>query len=205
MLKKMMLLAGMALALVAFAAPAIAQADEWVTDDTGDTIGNSTAEADEVEFTGSLASTSGPVQSGPCQVHALVDVWNEEGSATAEVTNFTITTHCPVTSPLPIIPPGCTLAKASSEGFPWHTHINNETGVAITGAHFKNTYAGCSPPLPESVTAVGTATGQFVNRTTGETTEGCIVFNNSGDLQTVPGGGNVFIDGEVCAPHLTLV
>lgn len=207
-MKKLMLLAMAVGALVAFAVPAMASADKWVTDETGGgSIGTTTETADEVEFTGALSSTSGPVTSGPCEVHALVDVWNVNGTdATAEVTDFTITTRCPVTSPLPIIPPGCELAEASSEGVPWHVDIDDETNVTITGANFTNVYDPlCTPPLPETATAEGDATGEFVNRTTGGTTEGCIVFNNAGDLVTVPGGTPVTINGEVCAPHLTLV
>ncbi|HEV7769994.1 MAG TPA: hypothetical protein VGO66_04950 [Solirubrobacterales bacterium] len=214
MLKKMMLLAGLALIAVAYMAPAMAQADEWYTNVAGNnvTLDIGTANAETVNFTGELSSTAsgGAVKSGPCQVHADVDVWNETFedpetethyvTGTAKVTNFTITTHCPVTSPLPIIPPGCTLSKATSEAFPWHVDVLANTGIAITGANFTNTYTGCAPTLPEKITAAGTATATSyngVNRV-------CLVFANSGDLKTVPGGAAVTIDGEVCALNLTL-
>ncbi|HEV7769991.1 MAG TPA: hypothetical protein VGO66_04935 [Solirubrobacterales bacterium] len=215
MLKKMMLLAGLALVAVAYMAPAMAQADEWYTHVDGKdvTVGIGTTNADTVNFTGTLSSTAsgGAVQSGPCNVHADVDVWNENFvnpeteeayvTGTAEVTNFTITTHCPVTSPFPIIPPGCTLEKASSKGFPWHVDVLANTGIAITGANFRNVYKGCAPTLPAEIEAKGTATGTAVN---GEN-KVCLVFANSGDLETVAEPpAPVTIDGEVCAPNLTL-
>lgn len=215
MLKKLMLLAMAVGALVAFSASA-AQADEWYTHVEGQdvTVGLGPENAHEAEFTGELSSTAlgGIVKSGDCEVHALVNVWNEESedgsvTGTGEVTNFTITTNppCPVTSSNPEIvplPEGCVIEKATSEDFPWHVSVLPETGIAIGDenkpANFTNFYSGCTPPLPPSATAEGVATGTAVN---GEG-EVCIVFANAGDLSGAL--GPVTIDGEVCAPNLTL-
>jgi hypothetical protein len=167
--------------------------DQWLTD--GEPVGSSTETSVSVEFSGSLSTTLGPVQLGPCQVHALVDVWNVDGTvATAEVTDLTITTHCPITSPLPIIPPGCTMANASSQEFPWHLSLNVETKLDIAGANFRNTLSGCAPPLPPEFEIFGTLTGSASNKEN----KVCFTFTEAGDLETFT-GAKVNLDGELCS------
>jgi hypothetical protein len=207
MFKKTMLLASMALAVVAFAAPAMAQAyDEWYTH-VGEeevTIGNTTETGDLVEFTGSLSSkTTTNVINGPCVVHAQVLLWNEivapeDATATGEVTGFQITGPCDVTVPgsgtLPTA--FCSVSATASVNTenPWHVNVGPNTEISIEGANFTNHYtAGCqSIGFPAEAEASGTATGQG-------TAGGCIVFNESGDFTE-----GVTISGEVCAPGLTL-
>jgi len=203
-IKKMLMLLGMALAAVAFAAPAMAQADVWVTD--GGEVGESTETADEVTFSGSLTATAGPLHFGPCNVESNVDAWNEEGEATGEATNLTIKTPCPVSLTVggtPIVV--CEIVQAGPQtAFPWHVDVaTNEIGagtdVAITGASFFNITKGCPEGVPGAVAAKGTATGDWDN-TAGA---GCITFNNDGDLEA-PTGAAVLLDGKLCAANLTL-
>ena len=201
-LKKMLLLASMAFAAVAFMAPAVAQADEWYTDHpTEETIPLGIEK--EVEFTGELTSTSGGLRSGPCVVHVVVDVWNEEFAGgkvtgTGEVTSVKITTepHCETNVP------GCGIEEAfSNTEPPWHFNVGPGTVIDIEGANFTNIYTeSCQAfGIPREVSAEGTLTGQAVN---GEG-EVCIVFNNSGHMTNLA-GKPVTVDGEVCAPGLTL-
>ena len=205
MLKKMMLLAMAVGALVAFAAPA-AQADEWYTGE--ETIGTTTQTGDAVEFTGLLKFTLGNNTLGPCLVHAQTILWNDNGNATGEVVGFQITGPCDVqVHPNAVFPTAfCSAtptAQVSAEE-PWHVNIDGETGVQILGANFTNHFsAGCqSIGFPSTITATATeagATAQAVNRVTGEEDELCLVFNESGHFNN-----GVRIDGEVCAPGLTV-
>ena len=201
-LKKMLLLASMAFAAVAFMAPAMAQADEWYTDHpTEETIPLGIEK--EVEFTGELNSTSGGLRSGPCEVHVVVDVWNEEFAGgkvtgTGEVTLYEITTepHCETNLP------GCGIEKTTSNTeVPWHFNVGPGTAIDIEGANVRYVYTEACQAfgLPKEVEAKGTLTGQAVN---GEG-EVCIVFNNSGHM-TNPLGNPWTLDGELCAANLTL-
>jgi hypothetical protein len=201
----------MTVAAITLMAPAGASAHEWYThtEKSGEvTVGLDTENAVEVEFSGSLSTTvaGGAVQLGPCEVHANVAVWNRKFlgggvEGTGEITSIESTMYCPISSPLPIIPPGCTIKEASSGEFPWDITVTLVTELTITGANFSTRFTGCEPSLPPEIAVEGTATTVAVNGTE----EVCLVFNNSGDLTTPPPGGNpVTIDGEICAPGLTL-
>ena len=193
MMKKMLLLVGAAMALVAFSA-SVAQANQWYTDDLPSgpetLVGNSTANGDVVKLAGPLKTTNaaGTFVSGPCNTTAVVTLWNEKEQATGEVNSFEIFGPCKTSIP------GCEIEEASaSTAFPWHIDVvEDETN--ITGAGFANKYNdGCTglgipPGVP--LGGKGTATGEF------DTTTHCIIFEHSGDL-TGPLGA-VFIGGEIC-------
>jgi hypothetical protein len=201
-IKKMLVLLGAAMALVAFAAPAVAQADQWYTDHEGQEtlLGGSTAEADEVELTGDLTSTSGGL-AVTCTVHAIVDLWNENGAATGEVTTFTITAPSCKSN---IDKFGCTIKNAGPIGLSWHVDVETgEGGIVITEAGFFNEYTGANCalvgiPTGVQIPASGDATGTW-NGTTH-----CIDFNESGDLEGAK--GEVILDGSICgtSPTTTL-
>jgi opacity protein-like surface antigen len=193
MMKKMLLLVGAAMALVAFSASA-AQANQWYTDDVpgGEEtlVGSTTASGDHLTLEGELATTNaaGTFRSGPCETEATVTLWNENGQATGEVTTFNIFGPCGTSVP------GCNINEAiTTTEFPWHIDVVGDA-INITGAGFANKYNdGCTglgipPGVP--LGGKGTATGEF------NTTSHCIEFNRGGDL--VGPLGEVFIDGEVC-------
>ena len=179
MLKKLTLLALAVGALVAFAAPAAANA-EFTPEGTYD-------------LTGSLSTTAagGAFESGPCQVHAMITV---DSTGHATVDTFTITTPCPTSVP------GCSAANVGSIGTPW-TVDNEGTEVTITEAGLFNVYSGASCafvgiPTGVPLAATGDATGIMNNETH------CIEFAESGDLEGAL--GPVTIDGEVCDATETL-
>lgn len=83
-LKKMLLLASMALAAIAFAAPAAAQAEAyWTHGEHGDTVGNGTGNGTKVELEHNIAS-----QAGGLNTRALIyltgEVWNDPVSEMGE-------------------------------------------------------------------------------------------------------------------------
>ena len=191
MTKKMLLLVGAAMALVAFSASA-AQANQWYTDEgeTETIVGASTTEGDELSLEGELAWTNkaGTFRAGPCETTAEVTLWNENGQATGEVNNFEIFQPCNTSIP------GCQVQEAiTSTPFPWHIDVFGDA-VNITGASFVNTYNdGCTAlGLPPGVPlgGKGTTTGEF------NTESHCLEFNQAGDLVGPLGG--TFIDGEIC-------
>jgi hypothetical protein len=181
-IKKMLVLLGAAMALVAFAAPAMAQAeDKWSIEG-------------ESELTGTLTSTSGAL-AVTCEVHAVVDFWNET-TATAEVTSFVITA---ATCKTTVDKFGCTIKTAGPIGAPWHVDVaTGEGGINITEAGFFNEFTGTNCalvgiPAGVALPATGDATGTWNNATS------CIDFNESGDLVGVK--GEVLLDGSVCASN----
>jgi hypothetical protein len=211
-LKKMMLLVGVS--LVALAVPATAQADEWYTkkgaEEEPEAVGIGQENALQVELTGDLSATAPAlVDSGPCLVHAMVDVWNEEiggkAVATGRVVSFQTTTEpeCPVF--VGGTKTTCLVSSVTSGGFPWHISVGAETAITIAGANFQYVYtgAGCATygiPTGISIGASGKATGTFANVFL---LEGCIDFKNSGDL-TNAGLGSVLLTGELCSEELFL-
>jgi hypothetical protein len=129
MLKKMMLLASMALAAVAFAVPASASAHEWTHEGAG-FAGNL-----EVGLNG-FAAFGGPGENFGCATHA--DATLEGGTTTGEITAFNINTAACAAEGNFV---GCELESATAEGLPWTIHITAETKITITNAvihnHFK--------------------------------------------------------------------
>jgi hypothetical protein len=188
-LKKMLLLASAVMALVAFAAPAAASADQWSTD-PGGLIGGAT-EADHVTLTGNLTATQGPFSLGACATTATAELWNEGGVATGE----TISVHI-ATGPGCLVKAGVTPICNIEEVVAGAGHINTSgTAIDIEEAFFVDFLnEGCA--IGELAGAEGTLTGTW------EEGGHCIVFNNSGDLANEE--GPVTVDGSLCNSSLTL-
>jgi hypothetical protein len=189
-LKKMLLLASAVMALVAFAAPAAASADQWHTDPGNVLIGGAT-EPDHATLTGNLTFTQGPISFGACATTATADLWNEGGVATGETISVAITPG-----------PGCVVKVGGTticniEEFTVGTgHINTSgTAIEIEKAFFiYELSGGC--PLAELAGASGTLTGTW------EEGGHCLVFNNSGGLKNP--NGEFKVDGTLCNSSLTL-
>lgn len=195
-LKKIALLAVSAMALLAFAIPAVASADQWYT-------GAETITEDHFTLDGELLASAPEVAGGTtlgfCPVEADVTFTNPGGSATAEVSELRIDStpeECIAEAAGGLIK--CDITAAGGLGpYPWHVDVaTGEDGIEITGAGFFNIFpAGC--PLGEGVTASGTATGTWSNESH------CIEFNEDGDLEA-PSGAKVFVTGAVCDTSETL-
>ena len=96
-LKKMLLLASMALTALAFAAPAAQAAPFWYTD-PGDVKVGDVNNQDHVHLTGSISYTTGGFQSGPCAVTANITIWNSATMGEGTVTDFNAFGPCPTTA-----------------------------------------------------------------------------------------------------------
>src|SRR5689334_4324020 len=178
-IKKILMLASMALAVVAFAAQAN---DTWTTD--GEPIPGP-LDPTTVVVHGELSSKVGNFTTGPAVVHGHGDIWNGEEMGEGQISNFTITGELAVG---PGLPSSCK-ATGTANNLPWS--VTATTGVVDISAHFTNHYNAVCQSLgfPASATAHGTATG---------TVEGnCLKFNNSGDM-TTSGGAAVALTGKVC-------
>jgi hypothetical protein len=137
MLKKMMLLAGMALAVVAFAGPASASAAEWIHNVEGEEVPAVSGESED--FTG-FAKFEVTVLEGTsfgCVVHAHVVLG---GGSTANVTGFEITTSTCVGEGLLA---GCELSADQPTNLPWTVAIN-PTDFSIANVTLDNRFKeGC--------------------------------------------------------------
>jgi hypothetical protein len=142
-LKKMLLLASMALAAMAFGAPAAQANIDWNKTGT-------------IEGTGELSSLSETgLTTGPAEVHFVGNV--VKGSTTAEITAFEITTG---PNGIPTNVPGCH-AEGHASGFPWVVHLETPDTMTITDVTFTNTYtapAGQECVLPPAVPVDGDVT-----------------------------------------------
>jgi len=206
--KKIMLLASMAMAAVAFAAPAAqATAPEWYHG--GVKVGGQ-ANAKTLHVTGSLSSevVGTGFESGPCEVTFSGLAWNENNMADGEITGGSFHTHTCETNV-----EGCTITP-TLQNFPW-----NITGVTITpgatppakagsgieiqGAQFENHYIGGTCPVPVStIMATGTATA-YVDTNSNK----CLDFENHIDgMQTHAPLPTLTVDirGTVCDTTLEL-
>jgi hypothetical protein len=192
MLKKMMLLAAAVTALVAFAAPAAASADQWYTDTLG---GEETVTEDEVHFQGTLTATA-PGTALTCGVTAVVDVSNPGGVATGETTSAAIL--APATGCQGVFGGGL-FSCPITNGIASAGHINvatGATGVEIEEASFIDFFPSTCP-AGTVIAAEGPLTGTWNN------TGSCIEFSNDGDLET-PTGTAVTVDGRLCETTETL-
>jgi hypothetical protein len=189
-LKKMLLLASAVMALVAFAAPAAASADQWYTDPGEVLIGGSGAK-DDVTLTANLTFTQGSISVGACVASITAELWNAGGVATGETIGIWIAPG-----------PGCVVKVGG-------TPICNIENVEIGAGHVNTSGAaidiesvfffdkfseGCA--IGQEGGAEGTLTGTW------EAGGHCIVFNEDGDLQNE--SGEVTVDGTLCNPALTL-
>jgi hypothetical protein len=82
-MRKMFLLAAAMAALVAFAAPAAAQADgpQWYAEDTDEPL----SEPRHIALSGGIIGYSGHSFSWMCHVEASGYIWNEEGQGSGEI------------------------------------------------------------------------------------------------------------------------
>jgi hypothetical protein len=164
MIKKMLMLLGAVMALVAFSAPGSAQAEVW------------SAEGEEL-LTGTLTNTTGGLNV-TCPVRAGVDFWNEP-EATAEVTFFEIKYWTCETNVEAV---GCEIQRAGPIGLPWHVDVWAGQ-INITEAGFFNEFTGANCglvgiPTGVEIPASGNATGSWFSG---------IQFFMSGDLEGAKG------------------
>jgi hypothetical protein len=180
-IKKMLVLAASAMALVAFAAPAAASADSWNTPAMYHLTGhlNATVPAAEAEFT--------------CDVTATVNLFNNEVTEQAEG-EVESATGAGGTEGCHGVFSGGALTCGISEVFLTGGHITTDatTGVHVEEASFRDILPGCV--ATEEAGAAGDLTGQFSNK------DHCIHYENSGDLLTIIKGNvvEVFVDGKLC-------
>jgi hypothetical protein len=185
-IKKLLLLASMALAVVAFAAPA-AQAESWFSDPGEVELGNE-ENATPITVAGELSSTANKFTTGPAVVHGSGSLWNDgTGHAKGVITKFSITGELGVQG----VPPSCEVT-GTAEGLPWVVTTTTGKVIDIKGAKFTNHYNHACQTFgfPATVTAEGTATG-VLNEA------GAIVFNNAGDMTAAGGLVAVTLNGSV--------
>ena len=142
MLKKMMLLAVMAVAAVAFAVPAVASATEWTHE------GKGLEENASVTFTGTAQFNTGTAGIHCTTVHVKATL---EPGSTGKITSFE-GTHCTGIGGLA----GAT-ATTTPTGLPWTIHANANGSITITGVHIDNAITP-SPPFPPGATIFGNVT-----------------------------------------------
>jgi hypothetical protein len=147
-IKKMALLASMALALVAFAAPATASALEWKHE------GKKLAANASISFTGPVGFTS-----------AFGNVSCETAHGTGVIkpgTTGTITafdgTNCKGSGLLT----GCTVDDTAL-GLPWVTHITGAKTFSITGVKIKNVFTDDPFCVVDETTLEGSITATVDN------------------------------------------
>jgi len=193
-IKKILLLASMALAVVAFAAPAAQAHPEWYLNE--ETV---EGEIEEVTLEGSLSSVAA-VTSGPCNVTFEGTVFNENEMAGGVIKKGTIQEHCPVAGI-----PGCSFTPTLEIGTGWKiTGITVTEGleaIEIQNAAFDNHYNNVCQAvgLPATVTAQGTATGLVEQ--TGPGAHRCVTFEGHKDHMKItfpPVESAVDIEGTVC-------
>jgi hypothetical protein len=195
--KKMLLLAGSAMALVAFAVPAAAHAStpEWLTE------GAPIAGEDEIHVEGEFSwlSYSG-FTVGPCEVTLEGAAKNENAMAAGSITGGSVVNSCLTNKA------GCEAKEVTLNfGADWAitgATVTGVEGVEITGVryitHF-NSAASCGLPI---------ATFLVTGTVTGTVTEGgeCISLeNHSDDLSALAGLFPVDLEGFLCSTNgLTL-
>ena len=131
-IKKMLLVASMALAAVAFAAPGMASAAEWTHE------GEPLAEEVTVQFEGTAKFEDQEGNGVEC-TDAYADVDLEPGS-TGKVTSFgpTNVSNCHVLGSLGSV---CSLEEVTSLALPWEVDVN-AANFTITGVHIINHMSG---------------------------------------------------------------
>jgi len=194
--KKIMLVASMAMAAVAFAAPAAQAAPEWYIH-TGPGTEETLQNPANFEITGELSSNviGSALVSGPCHVIFEGTAENVNGMAAGTVEEGFISEHCETNIP------GCTFTPTLEVGN-WPltgVTLTGHDGVEINEANFTNHYnATCQAyGIPATVTATGTATALVdTEAPTGE----CITFEEHLDHLFIGGplGPQVDILGTAC-------
>jgi len=202
-MKKMLLLAGMALAAIAFAAPAAqAHAPEWYTDPGEVTL------VGEQGFTGlgeiSSQAVGSPLTNGPCEIEFEGTAKNEAGMAAGQIEGANV-----LSTPCPTNLPGCTVNPDISN-FNWPitgATVTGEPGLEIKNTTFTNTFATfCQTQygIPKELSATGTGTGILVS-------DQCISFEEHLDDLFIENAAKedtttrVNLEGEFCVGgNLTL-
>ena len=193
--KKIMLVASMAMAAVAFAAPA-AQADapEWWIH-TGPETEETLQGEEGFRITGALSSNvvGSALVSGPCNVTLEGTASNVNGMASGTITSGTTTKTCQT----PI--PGCHFEPTLDFTIPWSVTgvtVTGEKGIEIGNAKFLEHYnATCQAyGIPPTVTFTGTMTALLDEEApTGE----CITFEEHLD--------DMFINDNPLAPRVNIL
>jgi len=198
-LKKIMLVAGMAMAAAAMSAPAAqAHAPQWYHE--GNVLGNQ-GNGKALHVQGELASTviGGGMITGPCEVTFEGEAWNENGMADGVITGGEIQEECETSVE------GCTV-RPTLLNFPWDLTgitVTEQTGLEITTVEFENHYIGGCPVPVTTFVATGTVTG-IVDGSDPR----CIDFENHTDAVQIHVSGlptlTIDILGTVCDTTLTL-
>jgi len=192
--KKIMLVASMALAAVAFAAPAAqAEAPEWWDMSFGT---EETLESERtVRLTAELSSivVGSALVSGPCHINFEGTAANFAGMATRPLEAAAIQEHCNTSIP------GCTFTSTLNIGAGWPLTgltVTGEEAVEINEASFTNHYnATCQAyGVPATLAFSGTMTALLDEKApTGE----CITFEEHLD--------DMFINGNPLAPRVDIL
>lgn len=190
MIRKKMLLFSAVAALVVFAVPAGAQAEDWTTD------GNVITAPTPVEFTGPLA-TPGAIVLGPCTVHIEATIDNS-GTGGGVINHFETTTPgegCP-TSVTPLN--NCRVEDVTNTTTTaeedWPIAATGEGVVDISNVSFTNHLSAPCQALgiPSTFTTSGELEVTYNNESQ------CFELNESGPLGTTPNVGPITVSGELC-------
>jgi hypothetical protein len=180
-IKKMLVLAASAMALVAFAAPAAASADSW-------------SETGMFHLAGHLNFTI-PAQGAnyTCDVTATVNLFNNEETNEAEG-EVESATGAGGTEGCHGIFGGGALTCGISNMFLTGAHISVDATTGVHVEEFSLFYILPGCVASEEAGWAGDLTGQFSNA------DHCIHYENSGDLVTVIEGNvvPVFVDRKLC-------
>lgn len=128
-IKKMMLLAGMAMAVVAFAAPAMAVANEMTDEGTPVAAGTEAQLSGTAKFTSIIFFVESGIE---CNVHATLTAETAETGQT----EFEITTSsCKGFGFLN----GCEVVADELTGNPWETHVSSSNTLTVTDVTIHST------------------------------------------------------------------
>jgi hypothetical protein len=182
-MKKMLLLAGMALAAIAFAAPAAqAEGPSWYSHASGSDVLLEEPEEFAMHGTFSSQGVGSGLVTGPCTVEFEGTAFNENGMAGGNVEVARIQEECGTNLP------NCRVKPTLNQGsLPWDltgVTITGQQGAEITTPTFTNHYtAGCAAfGLPTEISADGITTGIL-------TSASCLTFNEHLDDMFIEVGG----------------
>lgn len=184
----MIVVAGVALAAIAFTVPAGAETENefWFDHYMKDYVGNS-EDPKEAEPTGTLTLLLGGAEVTCEDITFTGEIYNEErGEGIIESGS--------VGGPCYTNKSGCEV-EASTLTFPWELTLPGGTTVETTNIKVETHFSeGCQKyGLPLHAVVGGIATGRFEN----ENKASKMYFEEAGDLETKPGGVPVTLDGEI--------
>jgi hypothetical protein len=174
-------------AVMTFALPASAEFEGSYWYDHLDNRAPTEEEPKEVEPTAALTFTVGALRVTCVELEMKGELWNSEVTGMGE---GTITKGTGITCNTNI--PGCEV-DASTPVFPWHLTTTETFLVEVSGFKIEHHFAKeCEKfGVPLTATVSGTATGMFDGLLS------AIVFEESGDLKSTPGGISVGLDGRI--------